>query len=407
MWLRHWFLLILTAAVLGSSGSGTEPPVASAGALGQQDFFLSPVVDTVFRVGAGAADEHQLARVASVAFDASANLHILDNRSYRLSVWNEQGEFMRIAGRQGEGPAEFRRPKTAFVERDGSLAVYDLAPNSFKVFDSEGQYLRSVKASGPLLGGQAVRVGDGLWVGPDEPWMTSGSSDDEPDPLFTYSIAASAVESDTFFYPWRPEPPEDGKFRYLGPKWELAGFSDGRVALVDSVGYRVRILSREGSVEDVLERPVEPFPVTEEAKEAERERARNQWTERALDETMDDMAAQLGIRLKNFNPAQVIEDSQDQFDDLAFHEEIRVIDKLGVDWEDRLWVARSDPTGGSRGPTDIVTPAGQYLGTLRYEDLRPPGAFGPGGLMAYLETDELGVQTVLVVRLVSLGGPGN
>ena len=258
-----------------------------------------------------------------------------------------------------------------------------------------------------MLGGRAVRVDDGRWVGPDEPWMTSGSSDDEPDPLFTYSIAANAVESDTFFYPWRPEPPEDEKFRHLGPKWELAGFSDGRVALVDSVGYRVRILSREGSVEDVLERPVAPFPVTEEAKEAERERAGNQFAERALEETMDDVAAQLGIRFKNFNPAQVLEDSEDEFDDLAFHEEIRVINDLGVDWEDRLWVARSDAAGGNKGPTDIVTPAGRYLGTLRYEDLRPPRAFGPGDLMAYLETDELGVQTVLVVRLVSLGRPEN
>ena len=228
--------------------------------------------------------------------------------------------------------------------------------------------------------------------------------------------AALGARSDSFTagqprasrsYPWRPEPPEDGKFRHLGLKWELAGFSDGRVAIVDSVGYRVRILSREGSVEDVLERPVAPFPVTAEAKEAERERARSTWTERALEETMDDVAAHLGIRLKGINPAQLIEDSQDQFDDLAFQEEIRIIDKLGVDWEDRLWVARSDATGGSRGLTDVIAPAGQYLGTLRYEDLRMPRAFGPGGLMAYLETDELGVQTVLVVRLVSLGGPGN
>ena len=403
----HRFLLILTLAAVGSFGRGTGPSVAQTGALDQPDFFLSPVVDTLFRVGAGAADEHQLGRVTSVAFDASGHLHILDRQSYRLSVWNEQGELVRSVGRRGEGPAEFRRPRTAFVHRDGSVAVYDLAPNSFKVFDSEGQYLRSVKSSGPLLGGRAVRVGDGRWVGPDEPWMTSGSSDDESPALFAYTISAGAVESDTFFYPWRPKPPEDGKFRYLGPKWEFAGFSDGRVALVDSVAYKIRILSREGAVENVLERPVAPFPVTAKAREAESERQRNRVTVRTLDETMDDVAAQLGMRLKNFNPAQVIEGWQDDFDDLVFHEEIPAVNELAVDWEDRLWVARSDATGGNKGPTDIVTPAGEYLGTLRYEDLRPPRAFGPGGLMAYLETDELGVQTVLVVRLVSRGGPGN
>ena len=71
----------------------------------------------------------------------------------------------------------------------------------------------------------------------------------------------------------------------------------------------------------------------------------------------------------------------------------------------RFWVARADSTGGAQGLADIVTPAGDYLGTLRFEDLRVPMAFGPDGLMAYLETDDLGVRTVLVVKLISLQAP--
>ncbi len=399
------FLLIFILLAAGSFGRGTDAALAQTGALDQPDVILSPVLDTVFRVGAGAVAENQLVRVASVAFDASANLHVLDIGSYRLSVWSVRGELVRIVGGEGEGPAEFRRPKTAFVNRDGSVAVFDLAPGAYKVFDSEGRYLRSVKAPGPMLGDQAVQTDD-RWVGPHEPWMTSGSGDEKARPLFAYSITVDAVGADTFFQPWRPEPPEDGEFRYLGPKWELAGFPDGRVALVDSVGYKVRILSPEGSVVGVLERPIAPFPVTAEAKEAERERERNRLTERGVEAVMDDMAASMGIRIRGFDPARFVEESQSQFDDLAFHEEIPVIDRLGVDSQDRVWVARSDATGGSRGPTDVLMSSGEYMGTLRYEDLRMPRAFGPGGLMAFLETDELGVQTVLVVRLVSLGGEG-
>lgn len=396
------FPIILALAAMASCDR-THRTAARAGALDQADFFLSPSVDTLFRVGVGTGEEHQLARVASVAFDASADLHVLDRGNYRLSVWNERGDLLRIVGGQGEGPAEFRGPKTAFAHRDGSVAVFDLAPNAYKVFDAQGRYLRSVKASGPMPGDRAVRVGDDRWVGPHEPWTTFGSPDREPRPLFAYSITVDAVEADTFFHPWRPEPPEDGKYRHLGPKWELAGFADGRVALVDSVGYRIRILSPEGSVLNLLERPIAPLPVTAEVMEAERERQRSMVTERDLEEFADDLAARLGIRLRGFNAAQEIDDIRDQSDDLAFHEEIRVIDGLGVDSDDRLWVARTDATGGDEGPTDILTPAGRYLGTLRHEDLRPPRAFGPGGLMAYLETDQLGVETVLVVRLASLG----
>ena len=176
-------LLIFTIASTGSFGRGTDAAFAQTGALDQPDVILSPVLDTVFRVGAGAAEEDQPVRVASVAFDASANLHVLDIGSYRLSVWNMRGELVRTVGGEGEGPAEFRRPKTAFVNRDGSVAVFDLAPGAYKVFDSEGEYLRSVKASGPMLGGQAVHTDDGRWVEPHEPWMTSGSGDEKERPL--------------------------------------------------------------------------------------------------------------------------------------------------------------------------------------------------------------------------------
>ena len=44
---------------------------------------------------------------------------------------------------------------------------------------------------------------------------------------------------------------------------------------------------------------------------------------------MDDIAASMGIRIRGFNPAQFVEESQGRFDDVAFHEEIPVIDKLG------------------------------------------------------------------------------
>ena len=56
---------------------------------------------------------------------------------------------------------------------------------------------------------------------------------------------------------------------------------------------------------------------------------------------------------------------------------------------------------------DIPTPAPpppQYIGTLPANGLRIPAAFGPNGLMAYIDSDEMGVQTVRVIRLVSLDG---
>ena len=92
----------------------------------------------------------------------------------------------------------------------------------------------------------------------------------------------------------------------------------------------------------------------------------------------------------------------------TFADEVPVLWGLAVDWENRIWVERRGPTGQGDGPTDIVTPAGEYIGTLPPDGLRTPDGFGPNGLMAYIERDDLDVPTVRLVRLIALEpqGPG-
>ncbi|MXX77808.1 MAG: hypothetical protein F4Z33_02205 [Gemmatimonadales bacterium] len=46
-----------------------------------------------------------------------------------------------------------------------------------------------------------------------------------------------------------------------------------------------------------------------------------------------------------------------------------------------------------------MTPDARYPGTIPPGGLRIPDAFGPGGLMAYVDTHDLGYPTVRVVRL--------
>lgn len=74
---------------------------------------------------------------------------------------------------------------------------------------------------------------------------------------------------------------------------------------------------------------------------------------------------------------------------------------IGLDSE-RVW----GPTGDADDPTDIVTPDGDYMGTLPPDGLRTPNAFGPGRLMAYIERGDLDVPIVRVVRLVALAPAG-
>ena len=99
---------------------------------------------------------------------------------------------------------------------------------------------------------------------------------------------------------------------------------------------------------------------------------------------------------------QLREQMLPMIEDMLFPEEIPVVAGMAVDGEGQLWIARTAPGGAGDGPIDIMTPEGDYVGTLPPDAPRIPDAFGPDGLMAYIETDEMDVPSVRVIRLVSL-----
>ena len=90
---------------------------------------------------------------------------------------------------------------------------------------------------------------------------------------------------------------------------------------------------------------------------------------------------------------------REQAESMEFHPVVPVVRRLRTSWEGRIWVQRRGQEPVSDGPIDVLTPDGRYLGTFSANEMSMPGAFGPDGLAAFVEVDELGVQTVVVRRL--------
>jgi hypothetical protein len=88
-----------------------------------------------------------------------------------------------------------------------------------------------------------------------------------------------------------------------------------------------------------------------------------------------------------------------RIENLEFAEEIPVVQGMTTDPEGRIWVERCGARVGEKGPIDLLTSDGRYLGSLDQDSIRIPDAFGPGGLVAFIEKDELDVARVEVKRL--------
>lgn len=376
-----------------------KPPI-------DEDSVLVLTTDTLFVAGGvGVGEEHILSRVGSLGFDGQGNLHVFDRDRYLVATWDDDGELIREFGHRGEGPGEFQVPRHAYTLRDGRVIVLDIGPPTLWVFGPGGRYeksLRLVPGGGKPVPGENSVHADGRFVGVDDYWM-SRSQPEDVTPLFTFSFAGDSVVSAPYYTAWSPPSSQSGLA--MLPRVRIAGFTDGRIAVTDSVDYRVKILADNGELVNVIKRPVPPWPMTEIAMETERERRRNETSTREVEQAVQEMGAALGVSLPAISveeAEEVVREYIEGLKDLVFADEIPVIRNIAVDWNDRLWITRSNASG-TDGPIDLMEADGRYAGTLR--DTRRPDAFGPNGLLAYIDDHELGLHSVVVARITSITTP--
>ena len=407
--MRTRIRILITSALAGTlaCGDSADAPgaVGAPGTLQGPDVMLTAVTEDVYTVGAYMGEDWEsFSLLTDVGFDRAGNAHIVDMREDRIVMVAPEGTFVRMVGGSGEGPGELRGPSALHVYPDGGLAVK--STSAIDIFAPGGEHLRRVSMT-PLAGmprwdtksfpdGSVVstvfrfdfeRAEQGLEQldPPGRPIEVFSIEDGQPEVLYTaWELPDEGAERRS-----ARRSSSDGTSRLpagraFAPDLHYEVTSDGRLAVVDSIGYRIKLVSREGEVLGAVERPIAPAAVTEGMREAAREEYRAR-----------EVPSNVGIfRIE-----------RESVDDLTFADELPVIADIAVDWDDRIWVARTGEDGVEAGPTDIVTPDGGYVGTLPADGVRIPTAFGPDGLMAYIETDEFGVPIVRVIRVVSMQPP--
>ena len=394
-------------------------PGGGSASMDSPDFTIAPAHEALWTVGAlDGADWEVFGAVTDLAFNESGDLFVLDRQAAHVVVFDRMGAYLRTISRQGEGPGELTEPGSMALLADGRLAVFDRSRRGIQFFTQEGEYLESAPFDPPRGMPNFVRawLPDGSILTDIETRMTGS-----PDGRMTISSGPVGGESErpiirygpdgsreVRYTAWDPPPPtgegastEGGSFQFtmspvraFDPSLSFVPLTDGRLAVVDSVAYRIKLVDTTGTVEDALERPVDPIRVTSAIRDAERERRLAQLGQRVS------FSSALGgsVSLPSDFQAQMTAARRTTIEEMTFAEEIPAIDDLALDFEGRLWVERTG-LPGEDGSIDVVTPDARYLGTIQPGGLRIPDAFGPDGLMAYGETHDLGYPIVRVLQL--------
>ncbi len=397
---------VVSVALLAAVPARAQEVVELTG----EDRWLEADFQELYRLGTLAGDDwEQFGVVYDVAFDGAGNLHVIDTQSERVFVVGSDGRLIRELGGPGEGPGEFGNAIAMAVMADGRVVVADMSRYGYHVFGPEGEFQRTVGMAGnpsittvgffraqpgadaivrvPTLARQ-VLFRAGAFRGP----IVLPSSHI----ILQTSLAEAEAEEDTIAQAWLPptnleELPENRQRNYaptptrllpaFSPGLHLGMLPDGMLVFSDSSAYAVKIVEPGGGTVRILTRPLRPQAMSGRVIRAEKDRRLRQLE---------------GISIPGYDPVR----SRTRIENLEFAEEIPVVRGLGTTWNGRIWVLRYGEDPIADGPIDVLTADGRYLGTYPAGATALPTAFGPDGLVAYVETSDLGVETVTVKRVV-------
>ena len=213
-------------------------------------------------------------------------------------------------------------------------------------------------------------------------------------PVERRMLSGEVVTTDTVAEGWLP-PGEDLSGRVFSPGMLLGVLPDGSVAFSDSSAYAIKLARPGAGVWRILRRPLQPIPVANRIIDAEKYRQRKKAA---------DIAEQILNAVQSF-----LQSERQRIGNLEFfdrlerrNEEVSILRELRTGWNGEIWVQRhGEEPHDDFGPIDVLTMDGRYVGTYPAGAIAMPAAFGPDGLVAFIEEDELDVRTVVVRRVAS------
>jgi DNA-binding beta-propeller fold protein YncE len=168
----------------------------------------------------------------SVALDKQGNAYVSDDWLNRISVFDADGNFLRVWGTHGSAPGQLDGPAGLACDRDDNLYVVDSRNHRIQVFTKDGQYLASCGKYGS---------------GPGEFNMPWGIHIDDNDDLFVADWKNHRVQKLTKNGAVLMELKGEGQ-RALNHPTNIATDAEGDIYVCDWANHKLRIYNSEGDL---------------------------------------------------------------------------------------------------------------------------------------------------------------
>ena len=209
--------------------------------------------------------------IYSFDIDAWGRIFVLDDQAQEVRVFDSGGNFVRTVGRRGEGPGEFTQAGSVDLSRNGEIWVMGLGQGRVSIFDTAGTYLRQERTDGgfvikPYPGGFDPMGRYNVMI-PAGGMRTMARFDQSYTPIDTISLPEDPEENE-FFENVNEEGSSTMRAGVPFQRYMTWRFSPtGTVWTLLTGRYQLTEMTIDGKVLRTITKDHEPIPVTDEERE--------------------------------------------------------------------------------------------------------------------------------------------
>ncbi|OGD12500.1 MAG: hypothetical protein A2W20_06165 [Candidatus Aminicenantes bacterium RBG_16_66_30] len=220
------------------------------------------VFEEVYTVGGGDSPDASFVSASALDVLPDGTVYVIDMKDCRVKVFGADGKFLRVFGRQGQGPGELNQPTGILITPDQEVLVEDTLNRRLAVFALDGTFRRLISTakalglSGIQMDGRGLIVARSMGLAEGGKMsLTVQTLDAEFNPKVKLASIEIPISTQTKINP------------FSGTNLLYALGRDGLLYLGSAKAYEIRIVSAEGRLLKTIGRDYDPIPIAQADKD--------------------------------------------------------------------------------------------------------------------------------------------
>jgi len=154
-------------------------------------------------------DEYMFSQIRSIAVDEKERIYVLDTKEAHVKVFDKNGEYIKTVGRKGQGPGEMSLPFSICITSQNEIVVQDLNNRRIMFYSLDGSFINSLSTAKIIIVGFNIDsrgniIGIISIRGPDKQVIELQKFNSDLSYLYSFGSFSLPSRSSTF-NPFMPE----------------------------------------------------------------------------------------------------------------------------------------------------------------------------------------------------------